>query len=83
MEERAYAQAERGRKDRGKGRGGGGGRMSREVQVSKALSRLLRHQAASAGIKLDEAGFAELDKVVSSHHALRSPRFRPRPHGAC
>ena len=41
--------------------------MSREVQVSKALSRLLRHQAANAGITLDEAGFAELDKVVSPH----------------
>ena len=64
MEERAYAQADRGRKGRGKGGRGGGG-MSREVQVSKALSRLLRHQAESAGIKLDEAGFAELDKVVS------------------
>lgn len=68
LEERAHAQADRGKK---KGRGGGGGRgpMGREVLVSKALSKLLRHQAESAGIKLDEAGFAELDKVVSSHHS--------------
>lgn len=64
LEERARAQGDRGKK---KGRGGGGrrGGMGREVQVSKALSRLLRHQAEGAGIKLDEAGFAELDKVVS------------------
>ena len=64
MEEQAYEKADRGRNGRGRG-GKGGGRMGREVQVSKALSRLLRHQAANAGIKLDEAGFAELDKVVS------------------
>ena len=64
LEERARAQGDRAKK---KGRGGGGGQggMGREVQVSKALSRLLRHQAEGAGIKLDEAGFAELDKVVS------------------
>jgi 2'-phosphotransferase len=36
------------------------------VQLSKALSLLLRHQAASAGIKLDGEGYAPLDKVVSS-----------------
>lgn len=73
LEERAHAQADRGeRRGRGRGRGGGGGGrggMTREVQVSKALSKLLRHQAESAGIKLDEAGFAELDKVVSSHYS--------------
>jgi 2'-phosphotransferase len=47
----------------GKGRGGGQGR---DVQISKTLSRLLRHQADNAGIALDEGGFAQLDKVVSS-----------------
>lgn len=67
LDERVHTQADRGKK---RGRGGGGGRggrggMGREVQVSKALSKLLRHQAESAGIKLDAAGFAELDKVVS------------------
>ena len=70
LEEGAYAKAERGEgrsgRGRGRGRGGGGGGMKREVQVSKALSRLLRHQAENAGVKLDESGYAELDKVVSS-----------------
>lgn len=47
------------------GRGGGGGGQGREVQVSRALSRLLRHQAMNAGIELDGEGFAPLDKVVS------------------
>ncbi|KAK3985937.1 KptA family-domain-containing protein [Cladorrhinum sp. PSN332] len=47
------------------GRGGGGaGRGGREVQLSKALSKLLRHQAGSAGIELDDGGFAQLDKVL-------------------
>lgn len=49
----------------GGGGGGGGGRSRREVSLSKALSRLLRHQADSAGIELDREGFARLDKVVS------------------
>ncbi|EFY98705.1 RNA 2'-phosphotransferase domain protein [Metarhizium robertsii] len=45
-------------------RGGRGGRPEgREVQLSKALSRLLRHQAENAGIKLDEEGFAPLDRL--------------------
>ncbi|KAF4581874.1 tRNA 2'-phosphotransferase 1 [Ophiocordyceps camponoti-floridani] len=37
----------------------------RDVQVSRALSRLLRHQAESAGIKLDDEGFAPLDQVLA------------------
>ena len=49
---------------RGHGRGGGGG-ASREMLLSKALSKLLRHQAESAGIQLDREGYAPLDKVVS------------------
>ncbi|KEZ46871.1 hypothetical protein SAPIO_CDS0199 [Scedosporium apiospermum] len=69
LEEGAYAKAERGEgrsgRGRGRGRGGGGGGMKREVQVSKALSRLLRHQAENAGVKLDESGYAELDKVMA------------------
>ncbi|SPO00545.1 related to tRNA 2`-phosphotransferase [Cephalotrichum gorgonifer] len=68
LEDRAHAQADRGRKGRG-GRGGrgggGGGAMGREVLVSKALSRLLRHQAENAGLKLDEGGYTELDKVMA------------------
>ncbi|KAG8665925.1 tRNA 2'-phosphotransferase [Fusarium poae] len=50
---------------KGRGRGGGGGGQGREVQVSKALSRLLRHQAANAGIQLDDEGFARLDAVLA------------------
>lgn len=49
----------------GGGRGGGGGGQPREVLVSKALSKLLRHQAENAGLTLDEGGYAPLDKVVS------------------
>ncbi len=49
---------------RGTGRGGGGG-ASRDMLLSKALSKLLRHQAVSAGIQLDREGFAPLDRVVS------------------
>lgn len=56
----------RGRKGgRRGGGGGGGGGPDREVVLSKALSSLLRHQAQSAGIKLDAEGYAPLDKVVS------------------
>ena len=51
------------RSSRGGRRGGGG--QSREVQVSKALSKLLRHQAENAGIKLDGEGYAPLNRVVS------------------
>ncbi|KAG6053856.1 hypothetical protein E4U17_004302 [Claviceps sp. LM77 group G4] len=47
------------------GRRSGGGRgEGREVQISKALSRLLRHQAQKAGIDLDGEGFARLDQVL-------------------
>jgi len=49
----------------GKGGGGGQGEMNREVTVSKALSKLLRHAAVDAGLKLDAEGFARLDQVVS------------------
>ncbi|OHW91577.1 tRNA 2-phosphotransferase 1 [Colletotrichum incanum] len=54
----------RGGKGGGRGGGGGGG-QPREVLVSKALSRLLRHQAENAGVKLDEGGYAPLDKVLA------------------
>lgn len=55
----------RGRDRRG-GRGGGSRPQDREMQISKALSQLLRHQAENAGIRLDAEGFAPLDRVVSS-----------------
>ncbi|KAK0630751.1 KptA family-domain-containing protein [Bombardia bombarda] len=54
-----------GRGGRGGGRGGGGGGSGgRDVNLSRALSKLLRHQAASAGIPLDSEGFAPLDRVL-------------------
>jgi len=40
------------------GRAGGGGAETREVAVSKALSKLLRHAAKDEGIILDAEGFA-------------------------
>ncbi|KOS17119.1 tRNA 2'-phosphotransferase 1 [Escovopsis weberi] len=56
-------------KEKGKGRAGRGGsrggRLDRQVLVSKALSKLLRHRAAEAGIPLDAEGFAPLDKVLA------------------
>ncbi|KAL2156059.1 hypothetical protein VTH82DRAFT_804 [Thermothelomyces myriococcoides] len=68
LEEKAMSSASSrrgGRGGRGGGRGGGGGgRGKREVDLSKALSRLLRHQATSAGIELDREGYARLDKVL-------------------
>ena len=70
LEDRAAVSSSRGsrggrfRGGRG-GRGGGGGGKGREVDLSRALSRLLRHQAESAGVTLDAQGFAPLDKVVS------------------
>jgi RNA:NAD 2'-phosphotransferase (TPT1/KptA family) len=52
---------------RGGGRGGKGGRpIGREVDVSKALSKLLRHAAEEQGIKLDDEGYAPLEQVVST-----------------
>lgn len=49
----------------GKG-GSGGGETNREVAVSKALSKLLRHAAVDAGLKLDAEGFVRVDQVVST-----------------
>ncbi|KAK0121484.1 hypothetical protein ONS95_009778 [Cadophora gregata] len=64
---------ERGNRDRRGGRGGrgvkrgggGGGRgEGREVMVSKALSKLLRHAAVEAGLKLDAEGYASVEQVM-------------------
>ncbi|KAK4137297.1 hypothetical protein BT67DRAFT_350163, partial [Trichocladium antarcticum] len=57
----------RDRRDKGGrgGRGGGeGGRDRRAVDLSKALSKLLRHRAGDAGVELDREGFAGLEKVL-------------------
>ncbi|PBP26600.1 hypothetical protein BUE80_DR002522 [Diplocarpon rosae] len=54
-----------GRGGRGGQRSGGArGEMSREVLVSKALSKLLRHAAVEAGLKLDAEGFANVEQVM-------------------
>ena len=67
MEDQVLQNSKQGDSSRGGRRGGGrgGGGQNRDVQISKALARLLRHQAEKSGINLDEAGYAPLDKVVS------------------
>ncbi|KAH0375625.1 phosphotransferase KptA/Tpt1, partial [Aureobasidium melanogenum] len=45
---------------------GRGGPMPREVQVSKALSKLLRHSAAKEGLQLDAAGYINLKDVLNN-----------------
>ena len=54
-----------------RGGGSGGGEMNREVAVSKALSKLLRHAATDAGLRLDPEGFARVDQVVSTPLRLK------------
>ncbi|KAI9795171.1 MAG: hypothetical protein M1816_000193 [Peltula sp. TS41687] len=46
------------------GGGGGGGGASREVQISKAMSFILRHGAQREGLKLDERGYARVDELL-------------------
>jgi len=41
-----------------------GGPVTREVQISKKLSWLLRHGAEKEGLTLNNAGYASLDDVV-------------------
>ncbi|KAI1148060.1 hypothetical protein F4825DRAFT_454840 [Nemania diffusa] len=71
MEDRSWAArgggSRRGGGGKGGRRGGGGGGAggsNRQVQISKALSTLLRHQAQNAGIQLDAEGFAPLARVM-------------------
>ncbi|ESA43215.1 hypothetical protein GE21DRAFT_4240 [Neurospora crassa] len=69
LADRASRSNRGGRGGRGPKSGGhGGGHRKgggRDVDLSRALSRLLRHQAASAGITLDAEGYAPLDKVLA------------------
>jgi 2'-phosphotransferase len=67
---RAKGQRDGRGKERGGKLGGGGGRQSREVMISKALSKLLRHDAEKEGVVLDREGFARLDQVVSLNSSL-------------
>ncbi|PKY06529.1 hypothetical protein P168DRAFT_295600 [Aspergillus campestris IBT 28561] len=43
----------------------GRGPLSRDVLVSKALSRLLRHAAEKEGLKMDEQGYANVADVLA------------------
>jgi hypothetical protein len=58
-------------KSRGGGKGGrrggksSGGPASRAVGISKALSKILRHDAVKEGLKLDAEGYAKVDELVS------------------
>ena len=62
-----------GRGGKGGGPGGsGGGEMNREVAISKALSKLLRHAAVDVGLRLDPEGFARVDQVVSAPLRIKS-----------
>jgi 2'-phosphotransferase len=60
------ARGGRGSGERGRGgrEKGGGPAGKTDVQVSRALSQLLRHKAEEAGIALDNEGYAPVDKVV-------------------
>jgi RNA:NAD 2'-phosphotransferase (TPT1/KptA family) len=49
--------------------------MPRDVLVSKALSKLLRHSAEKEGLKLDEAGYINLKDVVGPFHDIRFPNL--------
>lgn len=59
-------QGKEGKDRRGGGRGGGGRGQgqSRDVQVSKALSLLLRHAAEKEGVKMNAQGYANVADVV-------------------
>jgi len=56
------------------GRGGGAARgpPSREVQVSKKLSWLLRHNAEKEGLKLGPGGYINLKDVVGLSLSMSS-----------
>ncbi|KAL6709318.1 tRNA 2'-phosphotransferase [Coniothyrium glycines] len=59
---------------RGGGRGGGGRNPSnqpREVQASRALSKLLRHQAEQQGLKLGKGGYVNVQDALNTT-ALKS-----------
>jgi 2'-phosphotransferase len=45
--------------------GGGSGVMTREVQVSKKMSWLLRHGAEKEGLTLGAGGYINVQEVVS------------------
>ena len=44
--------------------------MSREVQVSKKISWLLRHGAEKEGLTLGHGGYANVNDVVGRNHSI-------------
>lgn len=48
-----------------RGGGGGGGGQGRAISISKALSKILRHDAVKEGLQLDGEGYAKVDELVS------------------
>ncbi|KAK6605574.1 RNA 2 -phosphotransferase [Botrytis cinerea] len=67
-EEGGVGEVRAGDAKRGKGgKGRAGGAQNREMLISKALSKLLRHAAESEGVELDGEGFARLDLVMQWH----------------
>ena len=59
-----------GKEKRGRGRGHGPGGSSRDVQISKAMSLLLRHAAEKEGLKMNAQGYASVADVVSALHGF-------------
>ncbi|OJD29914.1 phosphotransferase-like [Diplodia corticola] len=51
---------------RGRGRGGGGA-LPREVQVSKKMSRILRHSAEAEGLTLGEGGYVSVRALLQTN----------------
>lgn len=68
--------------DKGRRGGGRGQGQSRDVQVSKALSLLLRHAAEKEGVKMNAQGYANVAEVVSPHFETLISRHSPPLFGA-
>ncbi|TVY85559.1 tRNA 2'-phosphotransferase [Lachnellula suecica] len=72
LDEKLQGRGNQGGGGRGRGKGargvrsggGGGSAQNKEILVSKALSKLLRHAAGDAGVQLDSEGYAKLDQVM-------------------
>ncbi|KAK8151305.1 phosphotransferase KptA/Tpt1 [Phyllosticta citrichinensis] len=60
-----------GGRGRGRGRGGGRGPLPRDVQVSKKMSKILRHAAAEEGLTLGPGGYVSAKELLESR-TLRS-----------
>ncbi|KAL9094064.1 MAG: hypothetical protein Q9165_003734 [Trypethelium subeluteriae] len=56
------------------GRGGGRGNLSRNIQISKQISWLLRHGAEKEGLKLGEGGYVNVADVLNTNH-LKSKKI--------